>query len=336
MDSLTHIVLGACIGEAVAGKKLRKKALFLGAIAQSVPDIDFITTFWLSESKDIISHRGFTHSILFAILATFILSWLCRIIFRKIGLTWKHWFLLFGLNIFVHIFIDGFNAYGIGWFEPFSSTRYSFHILYVADPLFSIWPFSACIILMRFKMDNLRRKLVWRLGIGMSVLYLVYAVINKSIVSAAVRKNLATQNISKENYIITPTPFNTWLWFVSAYDKNGYQVGYRSVFDRRKNMKFTWFPQNRQLLSKVENREELNDMLKFADGQYTLSTRADSVMINILRFGQVVGWYDPKERFAFYYFLDCPGCNEVVVQRGRFERWNRRTLSAFWQRIRGN
>ena len=60
MDSLTHIVLGACIGEAVAGKKLGKKAMLLGAIAQSVPDIDFVTTFWLSDSKDIVAHRGIT------------------------------------------------------------------------------------------------------------------------------------------------------------------------------------------------------------------------------------------------------------------------------------
>ena len=38
MDTLTHIVLGACIGEVLATKKVGKKALVLGAVTQSIPD----------------------------------------------------------------------------------------------------------------------------------------------------------------------------------------------------------------------------------------------------------------------------------------------------------
>ena len=42
MVSITHIALGACMGEAFSGKQLGKKATLWGAIAQSIPDIDFI------------------------------------------------------------------------------------------------------------------------------------------------------------------------------------------------------------------------------------------------------------------------------------------------------
>jgi inner membrane protein len=59
-------------------------------------------------------------------------------------------------------------------------------------------------------------------------------------------------------------------------------------------------------------------------------------VFNVLRFGQVVGWHDPYEKFAFHYFLDRPGSNELVTQRGRFERWNRETISSFWRKIEGN
>ena len=62
MDSLTHIVLGASIGEAIAGKRLGKKALVIGAIANSFPDIDIVASFWLPLTKDLLAHRGFTHS----------------------------------------------------------------------------------------------------------------------------------------------------------------------------------------------------------------------------------------------------------------------------------
>ena len=44
MDSITHIVLGACIGDAVLGKKLGKKGMIVGAIANSLPDADVLGT----------------------------------------------------------------------------------------------------------------------------------------------------------------------------------------------------------------------------------------------------------------------------------------------------
>ncbi|MET0462496.1 MAG: metal-dependent hydrolase, partial [Chitinophagaceae bacterium] len=143
MDSLTHIVLGACIGEAVAGKQLGKKAMLIGAIAQSIPDIDFVAAFFLSDTKDIVAHRGITHSILFVVAVSFLLARLSARIFSNRMMSPNRWLLLFGINMFVHIFIDSFNAYGTGWFEPFSSARFSFNVLYVADPLFSAWPFFA-------------------------------------------------------------------------------------------------------------------------------------------------------------------------------------------------
>ena len=68
MDSLTHIVLGACIGELFTDKQFGKKAMIWGALTQSIPDIDFIAGFWLSPTADLIAHRSFTHSVLFALL----------------------------------------------------------------------------------------------------------------------------------------------------------------------------------------------------------------------------------------------------------------------------
>ena len=45
--------------------------MFLGALAQSIPDLDFIAAFWKDTASNLLAHRGFTHSILFAIMATF-------------------------------------------------------------------------------------------------------------------------------------------------------------------------------------------------------------------------------------------------------------------------
>ena len=46
MDSLTQIVLGAAVGEAVLGKKVGNKAMLYGAIAGTIPDLDVITRYF--------------------------------------------------------------------------------------------------------------------------------------------------------------------------------------------------------------------------------------------------------------------------------------------------
>jgi inner membrane protein len=335
LDSLTHIVLGACIGEAVAGKKLGKKAMLLGAIAQSVPDIDFVTAFWLSDTKDIVSHRGITHSLLFVIAATLLLSFAAKRVFRRTPLDYSAWFLLFGINLLVHVFIDSFNAYGTGWFEPFSHRRFSFNVLFVADPFFSIWPFLAVLGLLILRRHDKRRKRYWQIGIGMSVLYLGYAVSNKIRIDKTVSKNLAAQHISADHYFTIPTLFYTWLWQVVVNDGDGYYVSYGSVFDRKKEMEFTWVPRQDSLLDLVENKEEVKDLQVFANGYYTVERRNDTLIFNVLRFGQIAGWDDPHAKFAFYYYCDRPGANNMVVQRGRFEAWDWNTTRSFIRRIQG-
>ena len=73
MDSLTHIALGACMGEAFAGQTVGRKAMLWGILAQSIPDIDFIASTWLDTTSNLLAHRGFTHSILFGVVVS--LSW---------------------------------------------------------------------------------------------------------------------------------------------------------------------------------------------------------------------------------------------------------------------
>ena len=85
MDTLTHFALGACIGEAVAGK-MGKKAMLFGAIANSLPDIDFAASLWLKPDENLLAHRGITHSFMFAIIGSFFFGFICFKLFRKIDL----------------------------------------------------------------------------------------------------------------------------------------------------------------------------------------------------------------------------------------------------------
>lgn len=309
--------------------------MLFGAFSQSLPDIDFIAYFWLDKTDNLLAHRGITHSILFGIAAVAAFSYITRRVYHLRKFTWRHGMWLFGLNVFCHLFIDAFNAYGIGWLEPFSDARISFHILFVADPLFSIWPLLAVILILVFfrRMDI--RKWSWRLGLGLSAVYLLYAVYNKRTVEAGIRAQLKARGTNYRSFFTTPSPFNSWLWFVAIEDSTGYYTGYRSVFDK-KTIDLSYSPRNELLLRLVKDKDEVDDLLRFAQGYYTVEKSNDTIQFNIIRFGKISGWADMNAKFAFYYYFDHPAANEFLVQRGRFSNWNKETIGVFVRRMKGD
>lgn len=74
MDSLTQIVLGAAVGEAVLGRKVGNRAMLWGGIAGTIPDLDVFANLSTDPMSSLAYHRAFTHSIAFGVIAPFILS----------------------------------------------------------------------------------------------------------------------------------------------------------------------------------------------------------------------------------------------------------------------
>jgi len=336
MDSITHIALGACMGEAFLDRKLGKKAMLWGALAQSVPDIDFIASFWMNTPNSLLAHRGFTHSFLFVAIISIFFALIAERWHRPHNISLRRWLQFFGGVIFIHVFIDAFNSYGVGWFEPFSHARISFNAIYVADPFFSIWPGVTCILLLVSKHSWRQRKKWWMMGLVMSAIYLGYCTFNKAKINSDVKHILQKQNIQYTRYFSTPTAFQNWLWYVVAGNDSGYYVGFRSVFDAKKKIDFEYFPRNDHLLDSVENHEELQKLKRFSQQFYTVEKWNDTLVFNDLRFGQIMGWQDPKGKFVFHYFLKDSADNKLVVQRGRFEGWDRNAFSSLMKRIKGD
>lgn len=335
MDSLTHIAIGACMGEAFAGKTVGRKAMLWGALAQSVPDIDFVAAFWMDTPASLLAHRGFTHSILCALLLTPFMALLAERWHRPHNISLRKWIWFFGAAILGHLFLDAFNNYGVGWFEPFSQQRISFNAIYVADPFFSIGPGIACLVLFLLPRKDRRRQFWWKFGLLSSAIYLGYCTINKLVIDAEIRRVMADQNIAHTRYFTTPAPLQNWLWFVVAGNDAGYHVGYRSVFDKQKDIAWQYFPRQDSLLDPLRGDESLQRLKRFSEGFYTVEKWSDTLVFNDLRFGQVIGWQKPREKFAFHYFLNLPEENRMVVQRGRFAKWDWSVTRSLLHRIEG-
>jgi inner membrane protein len=335
MDSLTHIVLGACIGEVLLDKNAGRKAILWGALAQSVPDIDFIAGMWMPVSTELLAHRGITHSFLFAGFISFFLALVAARWHKAEPIGLKKWFWFFLIEIACHLLLDAMNNYGIGWFEPFSDRRISFNVIYVADPLFTILPAIAFGFLLFLKSDH-RHRLNWaRMGIIASAVYMIFALWNKYKIERTVIDSISKSHLGSVNHFTTPTLLNNLLWFVVIEDSLGYKVGYKSVFDTSKNLGLNYFPKNESYLSPIADHEEVMELKKFSQGLYTVEKWKDTLVFNDLRFGQINGWYNPQSRFAFHYYLSHPQENELIVQRGRFAGIDGKSMRVMWNRMMG-
>jgi inner membrane protein len=335
MDTITHIVLGACTGEAFAGKQLGKKALFIGAVANTLPDCDVLSNLWLNTDRALLAHRGFTHSILFVALAATSFAFLFQRFSKRRNITFRFWTGFFALELFLHIFIDAFNSYGTGWFEPFSHYRVSLNTIFVADPFYTIWLLVAFVTLLVLKGDSKSRRSWVTFGLGISTLYFMYCIINKINTDVNIKSILKKQHITYQTFFSTPTPLNNWLWYIIVSNDSGYYIGYRSVFDSERQIDLHYFSKNDLLLDPYEGKQDVQHLVRFSQGLYTVEARDGSVVFNDLRFGQIEGWSNPRAGFVFHYFLERKD-NRMVVQRGRFAQWNRGSINSLVKRIKGD
>ena len=82
MDSLTQIVLGAAVGEAVLGRRVGNRAMVWGGLAGTLPDLDVLSGAVTDPMSALAYHRAFTHSLAFAFLAAPVLGLALHRIYR--------------------------------------------------------------------------------------------------------------------------------------------------------------------------------------------------------------------------------------------------------------
>lgn len=308
--------------------------MLIGAAGNSLPDIDFVAALWNDPASNLLAHRGFTHSLLFGMIATVLLALIAEHFHKAHKVGWKLWLWFFAIQLALHLSIDSLNAYGMGLLEPFSHHRFAGNIIYVADPFFSVWlavSFAALLLIRKMH----RRKVVASAALSVSACYLLYCFYNKTVIDQKVELSLKRAKIEYVDYFTTPTPLNNWLWFVVARQDTGFYISHISVFDR-KPTDFAYFPKNESLLRNFNTDEDVLHLLRFSQGYYTVERRDDTTLFNVLKFGQSGGWQNARAAFVFQYQLGRKADNSLVLQRGRFSGWGRSTFVSLVERIRGN
>lgn len=332
MDSVTHLVAGAAIGEAVAGKQVGKKAMFWGAVAAISPDIDGVTGFFVSDLDSIMMHRGITHSVFVALTMGPFLGWLLWKAYRKVGSV-QVWTALVTLNLLGHLFLDTCTVYGTGLFTPLTDYRYAFDNIFVADPMYTL-PLVAGVTALLFLPAGHPARQRWnRFGILVSSVYMVFTFWNHHNVISALQKAMHRDGLKYTSGFAAPTLFNNVLWHVVAKGNDGCWSGYYSIFDGDEVPELHFIPRNDSLLGDHAGTPEVEKLTVFSKGYYAVTIADGDPVFNVIRFGQVRGWDDPDSRFAFAFNLAPGGDNSMVVQQGRVEGMKPDALESMWHRM---
>jgi inner membrane protein len=304
MDSFTHIFLGGCLGQIALGKKAGRKAVLWGAIADTVPDFDIFSAFFVHPVDLLLIHRGFTHSILFACLFSLLGAVLLSRLYDKLGIAWKEWAMVLALGSFSHLFIDSLTNYGTGLFEPFSHYRVAFTTIFIADPVFTL-PMMIGFIVLVLKRPPLNIKNRFAgVALTLASIYLVWTFVNKSHFESFFRKQFAAQHITIRDQVVAPSPLNNILWGTMGKVDSGYYSGYHSLCSKGDSVLFTFIPNNESMARPWNGQREFELLRRFTKGYSCISVGDDGrPYFNDLRDGVIKGWTQPIGHFTFSYPL---------------------------------
>ncbi|MDN4495020.1 metal-dependent hydrolase [Ureibacillus aquaedulcis] len=220
MDSGTHLVMGVALGglaladPVVANNTMGFAAVMAGTIIGSqAPDVDTVLKL-RNNAVYIRHHRGITHSIPAVILWPIAITGILSLIFQDANIL--HLWLWTFLAVFLHVFVDIFNAYGTQALRPFSKKWVALGVINTFDPIiFGIH----CIGI-----------LLWAFGFNpVSTFLIMYLIIIgyyilRFILQGAVKKAVH-HAIQDEDYVIVAPTMRFFNWRVAARSKTHYYVG---------------------------------------------------------------------------------------------------------------
>ena len=348
MDSLTQIVLGASVAEATLGKKIGNKAIVLGAIAGTIPDLDIVTRFFVDDLTASVMHRGFSHSLIFPFVAAPILACILKKIYYKYSdVSFSDWFRMFFLAIITHSLLDAQTTWGTQLFWPFE-WRVAVENIFIIDPIYTL-PFLTFLILTAFQ-DKLskKRRLFNSLGLIISSAYLLVTLSFKGVAHYNIAKGLEENNIEYKDINTRATYFNSILWSSQIELEDSYIFTYYSLFDKSKPIFTKKFPKNHNMLQPFIDEKKIQQLIILSNGHYLMTNENDELIFWNLKLG-LKGFDENASPYIWSYviknnngeiFFDEKNekMDALKIQERRSFRNNRnysKEFSAFYERLKG-
>lgn len=334
MDSLTQFALGAAVGELVLGRQLGWKAILLGGLAGTIPDLDVFFNNFFDPVTALKIHRGFSHSIFFALIFGPLLGWLSHKVSKKAS--FKRWSLMWFLGFFTHSLLDSCTTYGTQLFNPVSDYLVAFDNIFVADPAYTIPLVLGVVIALCYFRNPTKQRRANLIGVTLSSLYMLWTFGALTMAEKQFAAELERQGIEYTRLQVTPTPFNTILWEGIAQNDDETYFGNYSFFDQRREISFRLMPRNTELLEPFKESAAVQTALWFSSGLYCVQEIGDVLHIYTTKFGPM-NLEGPVE-FVFPFIIRplANGSVEYVLNEDFPESEElKEGMSLLWKRLQG-
>ncbi|WP_117232844.1 metal-dependent hydrolase [Vibrio maerlii] len=326
MDSITQAALGATVAGAIAGKRCNAKVLLAGAALGTLPDLDVVLDYG-DAVQNTIKHRGFSHSLLVLPPFALLISWLYNRFRPDEFWSLSRVFALTLLVLVTHVLLDAMTTYGTQLLWPLEG-YYSVGNIFIIDPLYTLPLLLALIAAMFVK----QRGGKWcQYALVISTLYLGWGYTSQQIIEKRVTENLTAQNLPSQQVLITPTPFNTFLWRVTVLDDGQYWDGLASILDSDPTIDFESYPLGAWPLE--DETKELVGLRAFSHNYLSYREENDALIVSDLRLGL------PNQLAFEFIFAEKQTNGEWALLEPTQRYPSKRSLahlSILWQRLKGD
>jgi inner membrane protein len=301
MDSISHILVGGALGQLIAGKKMGRKAILIGALAKTAPDFDVFFTSQKNPMSYLCNHRAYSHALPVQFIAAILLAYACSFLWKK-KYSFKLWFILLLSCFWGHSLLDTCTAFGTQLMLPFNHIPYSWNNISVADLFFTTPLFILFFILVFSKNNSTIRNNTSKIMLGYVFCYLAWTFGNKWVVNDIFKKSMSENKITHVAYLSGPTILNNFLWFALAKNDTSIFVSEYSLFNKNRNLKWTEYPMQLNLLDSLENSKPKEVALWHSNGYVLVRKNEDTTQFYTIKFGPMdSNEKDEKKAFGFYY-----------------------------------
>ncbi|MCC3303328.1 metal-dependent hydrolase [Sneathiella sp. HT1-7] len=304
MDSVTQFVLGASISGALLGPRIGPKALLIGGIVATLPDLDSFVP--LDDAIDNMTyHRGFSHSV----IVQTVLSPLIALAIGKIApSSWQHKKILFltvWLALITHSLLDSLTTYGTQIFWPLNvGPPVALPAVFIIDPIYTLLLLIgiATIFLARNKPGGGFR--INRIMLALSCAYLAIGLTGNTIISSRASADPLLRDMRIH---VQPTAFNLLVWQVTAISEEKISTGLTSLINDCGIRNLVTVPRQQIPHGIKDIPPSVKRLEWFTDGFYSYGERDGAQTITDLRMG-----FYPNYVFSFK-FAENSSDNIVII-----------------------
>ncbi len=291
MDSATQFLLGASISGATLGSRLGGRALLIGGLVATLPDLDSLVSMG-NAIDDMTYHRGVSHSVFVLTLVAPVVAFAVARTVRDGREIFPRLLLTVWLCLVTHSILDSLTTYGTQIFWPLPvRAPAAWPAVFIIDPLYTILLLTGVLCLWLMRRYRRRGLAINRALLAVSGIYLGLGLSANMIVRANAEAQPELQGM---RVFVQPAPFNILFWQVLAVDDSHYATGLTSplpscpIAHLARHERLAVAPHGFQPDESVRRLEW------FTDGFYTYQDRGDSIAIADLRIG-----YHPDFVFSF-------------------------------------